>query len=739
MFLTLQDWHRYPTARIHYETKNKSFLKLANAYKNKFGIKNHAFLCVIIHPELANVDPHDPNLDQKTIAMIYREVQLNPFYAVRECVRVPPKGSIEPVMFEANRGNIALLWCYFMHMTYISIQPRQTGKSVGLFVAAGISLALYCKNTTINLYTKDDKLRGESVVSIKELISFLPKYLNPKSKRDPDNKEEIRFTDKRINNTLLTHLPQANPKMANNCCRGTAAPIFLGDEIPFGVNSHISIPAALAAGNRARQNAKKDGQLYSTVFTTTAGKLDDKEGAAMYARLSASAEWNEAFLDARDPEDLRRLVDLNRRPLDSNFDTGPAINGTFNHRQVGVSDEVHYENIQLSGGDVDSINRDYFNIWSSGGRSNPLSNDVLAEISLSEVDPTYSELTPSGIIIKWYMTKEELNNWPEDHKMILGVDTSNAVGSDSCTGTFQSSQTLETLGTFNFNKGSLVSFIFGFLGKMMVEKPYVVLIPENKINGQVVIDGVVDVLENAGIDPYRRIFNGIVQKKDDDNFKDLFKEISKPIYMRKSDTYSKAKKHFGFITAGSGEQSRSKLYGDVLEVSTTRCKTIIRDRILSREIKAITVKNGRLDHPDGSHDDQLISWLLSNWLIMYGRNLEFYGIDTDKIRIKENKPLTKQEAFELYKEKIIKEQIEELKELIKVTEDQKTYERLKVRLQLISKQINEEAVITSISSFLRQMEDEYTQRQRAKIDLSSPIYKGYGGRTYFKPEYRNAA
>lgn len=733
MLLTLRDWMRFPNARIHYESKNKSFFKLANAYKNVFKIKNHAFLIAIIHPELANVDPFDPNLDERTMALIYRECLLNPFYMVRECVRIPPKGTTDPVMFEANRGNIAMLWCFFMHMTYTSIQPRQTGKSIGLFTLFAICLATLCKNTNINFYTKDDKLRGESIKAIKELISYLPPYLNPKTKGDPDNQEEIRFKDPRINNSLLTHLPQKDKKLANGTARGTTAPIFGGDEIPFCYNSHISVPAAIAAGNRARQNAKEAGLLYGNIFTTTAGKLDDKEGEYAYARLSSAAKMNEIFFDANDVDHLIELVDTNRRKLDDGKDPGPGIDGTFNHRQLGVSDAVHYDNIRQSGGDTDAINRDYFNLWSSGGSHNPLSNDILAAITLSEKEPLYTELNSSGIITNWYITREVLAAWPTERKMILGVDTSNAVGSDSCTGTFVDTYTLEVLGTFNFNRGSLISFIFEYLGGMMISRPYVIMIPENKMNGQIVIDGVVDVLTKAGIDPFTRIFNGIVQNKDDDRMNDMYKEISKPLYSRRSDLYSKAKKYFGFITAGGGEQSRSKLYGDVLETSTRRCKDIIHDRTLSREIKAITVKNGRLDHADGAHDDQLISWLLVNWLVMYGRNLSFYGIDISRIRIREVKELTHEDYYNEYKDNLLRDKIEEIKELMKVSDDRVKFNVYKNKLLSLTKEIDTSELANGIDSFINDLESEMmVGNNRAMRDLVAPFKRGFGGKMYLR-------
>ena len=59
--LFAKDWAKYPTATIHYETKNKSFIELASKYR-EMGIKNHAFILALVNPDLRFVDPTDPNL-----------------------------------------------------------------------------------------------------------------------------------------------------------------------------------------------------------------------------------------------------------------------------------------------------------------------------------------------------------------------------------------------------------------------------------------------------------------------------------------------------------------------------------------------------------------------------------------------------------------------------------------------------------------------------------------------------
>ena len=51
------------TIYAHMTTKNKSFLDMHH-YLKSIGIKKNAFMLALIDPDLANIDPFDPNLNQ---------------------------------------------------------------------------------------------------------------------------------------------------------------------------------------------------------------------------------------------------------------------------------------------------------------------------------------------------------------------------------------------------------------------------------------------------------------------------------------------------------------------------------------------------------------------------------------------------------------------------------------------------------------------------------------------------
>ena len=61
MILFREDWQKYPTARPHFTTKNKSWLRLARVYK-AMGIQNHLFHLALINQSLVDVDPFSDTL-----------------------------------------------------------------------------------------------------------------------------------------------------------------------------------------------------------------------------------------------------------------------------------------------------------------------------------------------------------------------------------------------------------------------------------------------------------------------------------------------------------------------------------------------------------------------------------------------------------------------------------------------------------------------------------------------------
>ena len=668
-----KDWEKYPNAIIDTQTRNKSFIRLAALYR-EMGVENNAFILQLHNPALQGVDPHDPDLSVEMMGLIAIECKENFFFFIREVMRVPGGTEDDPIPFIANRGNIALFWLFSNHIPVMLIQPRQTGKSFSTDTLMRYLMNIRCTKTEVNLLTKDDRLRAANLERLKNIEHELPAYLRLRTRNDIANSEEL--TIKALGNTYRGHLPNKSPKAALNVGRGLTSPIFHIDEAPFCYNIGITLPAALAAGTAARNLAKRKNEPYGNIFTTTAGKKDDRDGLYVFSLLINSAVWTEKFFDCDDLDHLEEIIRKNTPRGEM------RVNCTFSHRQLGYTDEwlaEALENALASGEDAD---RDFFNIWTSGSQLSPIPVHMAEIIRASEVKDYYNEICqPYSYIIRWFIPEYEINQRMASGNFIAGLDTSEAGGDDDIALVIRDVRTGETIAVGNYNETNLIKFS-EWLFQLMVRFPKLILIPERRSTGGMIIDYLLLMMVNADIDPFARIYNKVVQEAVEN--KPRFDEINKPMYARSADVYIKYKKTFGFATSAVGATSRTELYSTTLMNSVKTSSENVKDPLLINQILALIIKNGRVDHPDGGNDDLCIAWLLAYWLMTQGKNLSFYGITSREILIANQINQADNDPLAIYKrreEESLRIQVQDLVDKLKGERDEFAAYRIEAELK----------------------------------------------------------
>jgi hypothetical protein len=624
MILFADDWLRYPRAIIDVKTSNQSYVRLASLYR-KMGIRNDSFCLALLNPDLQGVDPFDPTLTMEELTLIALECANNPFYFMREVARVPPQSGGDAVPFEGNRGNVALFWCFFNHVMTFLIQIRQTGKSLSTDLLMTLLLNFMCRSTEINLLTKDEVLRKTNIDRLKKCIDELPGGLiqrNPKI--DTNNTEAITINS--MGNIYKTHVPQSSEKGAYKLGRGLTSAIMHIDEGPFQPNIRIAVGSALGATGNAVDRARANGAPYGTIFTTTAGKIDDKDGSFIYEKLQEAAVWTEKFYDAKNQEELEAMVrKASRGPEGGVY----RVNITLNHRQLGKDDKWLRQKLEESTASGDDANRDFFNMWTSGSLTNPIPISILNAISKSVREVKYTEISPEGYITRWYIEEYEIESRMTNGRYVVGMDTSEASGGDDISLVLVDIETMEVVAAGTYNETNLITFC-KWACTWVTRWDTTTMIVERRSTGGMLLDYLLLMLPPMGIDPFKRLYNRCVQEYDE--VPDRFKEIQIPIGRRPQDIYVRHKKTFGFSTSGGlGQNSRSELYSTTLQLAAKRSKDFIYDKPLIDQINALISKNGRVDHPTGGHDDMIIGWLLCNWLITKGKQLSFYGIDQRRI------------------------------------------------------------------------------------------------------------
>lgn len=712
MILFKEDWLKYPGAIANVKTTNTSFVRLASVYK-EMGIENYAFILALHDPRLVGVDPFDPNLTLEQIIMITAEAKANPWFFVRECVKAPPISGIIPIPYQAHRGNIALWWLFFNHITTILIQIRQTGKSFASDSLSAYLMNVRCNNTQINLLTKDDTLRKSNIERIKNIEDNLPYYFKQRTSKDINNTEML--TVKANNNVFMGHVPQKSPKDALKVGRGLTSPIFFIDEAPFQPNIEISLPAALTAGTQARKSAALNNEPYGTIITTTSGKKDDKDGKFIYEMLMESASWSERFYDAKDANELDEMVRKNSTG-------GKARVGiSLNHRQLGKTDQWLKDAIEgaekITPEDAD---RDFFNIWTAGTLLSPLSTALLEKIRKSAREPDHDTISKiGGYITRWYIPEDEAKMRLMQEKFVLAMDTSDAQGNDDISLILMSVTSGETIAAGNYNETNLFTFA-EFVAQWLIDNENVILIPERKSSGVAIIDLLLRLLPARGIDPFRRIFNRVVN--DYEEYPERYEEIDNSYTRRDPAIYIEHKKHFGFATSSGGITARSELYSTTLQNAAKRIGDRVYDEMTVNQITSLVKINGRVDHQKGEHDDMVISWLLAFWLITQGKNLSYYGIDHRSILSKLVQP-TEEGELDPYTQReqmMIRDEMDDIYNRLKSSRDEFISDKLEHKLRYLNtKLIKTENEVYSIDELINSIK-ESKRKNRILGNVATP-------------------
>lgn len=702
MLLYGNDWCKFLTQpHVHYETKNASFLELVKKLHD-MGVKNCLFPLTLFNRQLINVNPHDPNLSQELKEAVMVEVSQNFWYFLREVVRIKQDGVIEGTSYLANRGNIALSWLYLCHIDTFLIQPRQTGKSVSTDCIMLWLIYFATRRNTISLITKGD-LRAENIKRIKIMRDLLPKYLIYRSNKDPDNSEWIGYL--KLGNAYKASIAQGNETAANNLGRGITTATIHIDEGPFLSFVDVTIPAALNATTKARENAERNGTPHGNIFTTTAGRRDSREGRYFYGILMQAAVWDERFYDCVDQKDLAETIMAN------SGSEAPSVNITMSHRQLGKTDDWLRKVIAQNKNDRDSANRDFLNRWTSGNLTSPLSIALNEKITTSQREVVYTEVTKHKYIIRWYISQQDIELNKQVTHYVIGMDTSDATTTgDRITLVLRDIRDMGVVATMNFRNSNLMNVANMVVELLDTHRNTTLVIERNR--AQALIDHLLIELPRRGIDPFKRIYNTLVndQTVRRAEFMEL---VNKPLSARTQEFYDSKRTCFGFWT---GTQSRSILYGPTLQESAKNTGYVVRDKELIDQIVGLVAKNGRVDHKSGEHDDMVIAWLLGYWFVFNARHHDWYGIESGKVmsvteRVKGYSP---EEQAWMDNQTKLREELQVIMGQLKEADNPLIINRLEQNLRNCRDQIVDmgDAAIT-IDQLLEEARDSRTVKMRA--------------------------
>ena len=691
MLLYLNDYETHGGI-LDTTTKNTSCFRMYKILK-EMGIKNNKFFLYLSQPDLQKYDPYnltDPSIELRQ--RIVAECKINPWYYLREVIRVPAPGG-DPIHYQFSRANLALNWLFLNSIDTYLTMPRQKGKTIGVVCILTWEEFIAAKNITIGIFAKDDSLRSENIKRIKEIRNSLPEYMVAYA-RDTNNQEDVTY--RRLKNAVKSFVAQSDMRRASRQGRGETTATQWWDEMAYYVNNHKSYPSATGAMTTARKMAFERGIPSALILTTKAGMLSDPAGAYAFHLKSNAARFNECVYDLKDVDEVRKWM--------RGMGGKTMMYLEFSYKQLGEDDS--WLEAMSDGKDAITVAVDYLNEWQLGTGQSIVPIELLNRLNASICEP--AEFTTHGaLIVRWYVKRSILlSEENKDRHYLIGLDTSDNVGRDNTTVVITDPQDLSVIATCKCNVSNLVN-VANCISELMDMLPNSILIPERNKNGAFMLDMLIDMMIKKRSNPFYRIYNTYFQ-----DWNSSSEDIAN---IDLSD--GTKRKRFGFNTTSS-QDSRNILYGRVLITSLQYMANRLFDADLASEIKSLTVRNGRVDHPVGCHDDMCIAWLLTCFFALFGKNHHLYGIPKGSVLKNVNLEGDHVDPQAKIRQLEIRERIGELRGLLLSTSNamvKTSYER---ELRHLESQVDDRLIDEVFKSADQVKQDAYSSNQFSKMDFA---------------------
>lgn len=536
-----------------------------------------------------------------------------------------------------------------------------------------------------HLITLKDDNRMQFIAAIKNIRSSCPDYLTEVTYKDKDAGNSLNYSAYGENNVnlLQVSVPQIGKEQAANMGRGLTMKTSLYDEPAWIKWIEEIVNGAGPSTLTARENARLAGEPYGTLFITTPNSVTNDSGKYMYDMLMGGTEWREPFFDSYNESHLvQRLLKASNTKVSS-----PTLSMVFNYMQLGKDRDWVNRTISDLKLSHSKAKIDLLLMWTEEGQ-NKLFDDLTREaLKDHEKNVKWSlEVGDTQLFLDWFITKEEyteiVNGNKSDTFYIIGCDTSGAVDKDACTVVIRDIRTLNVIGVGRYPLAFLTD-----VGNVLIDLLFTiknsVLIIERNYAAQM-IDQLLIMLPALGIDPFKRIFNQIYDDpiKHEKEFRDI---RQRAFNNRTKDFYLRYKQYFGFNTTKS---SREELY-NMIQESVALGGTNANYSKLIDELIGLRIKNGRIDHENGAHDDLVIAWLLTFWFIKRAKSKTHYGIP-DGIALKEVRLLNTAESsnkrteVEDARTTAYRKRINELTDKLMITNDQLLANRLELEIKKMS-------------------------------------------------------
>lgn len=592
----------------HISTSNLSFIQTARDLKS-LGINNNAFFLALYNPDLADVNPFSPNLTKEQVQAIINECIINPWYFIRECVRIPEQGGGTGPgagsKFRLHRGNLAACWCFFRNIDLYLVIPRQCFKTHSMLACLNWAYIFGTSNSVFNFSNKSQKDSDDNLRKMKEQKDVLPIYMQHRYGIEIDESgdfkqvkglDNVRTMTNPVNGNRIDSKPSAaTEEKADGIGRGNSAPIQFYDEVEFTKYIGTIIMAAGPAYVRAAENAKKNGAMYGRIFITTPGNIDSQPVKDSMSTREQAAVFTERLYDMTE-DDIAAFMKANSR--------NGIIYIEFNYKQIGMDEEWYQKVCAVSNWDKIKIKREVLLQRIRGTSESPFDPDDLDTINGFRKEPI------DEIMVNKIFTLYVYEKLDKTVPYIMGVDCATGVNNDNTVLMIIDPYTLHPVACMKTPLADAVETAQNIIHVVNRYIPKALVAIESNHLGSAIIA----ILKRSSIAA------------------NLYYDIDKAMV---PDVETRLDKH-GMVM---NDPNNRRFYG-VATTATTRpmmMQILLRhvaerkSDFICRELiddlnNLIQKASGKIEAAQGEHDDVVMAYLIALFVYYHGSKLSRYGI-----------------------------------------------------------------------------------------------------------------
>lgn len=600
-------------------TKNDSFLLTAQELKT-LGIKNYYFMLEVKYPHLGvqDIDPYNPDISPEDIGKVLIECKNNPWYYFREVIHVPVRGSGALPLY-LHRACCAAIWCFMHSIDFELVQPRQTYKTTGITAIMSYMVLFEYRNIDIPYMHKTEKRCTDNVGLLRDYIMTLPKYMNPwAANKHPPGLQSLKYEGHNVSIAVVS--AAKSETVATDKTRGFSLFTWFVDECEFIPYMKAVIDGANPTIVQARETAKANGVRSCMMYASTPGDLETDEGKDFQKIIDNLPRFEEKFYDMSDEEiESMKTIDLSNENPDDNKPPLTMVYIEFNHVQLRKDAAwlraQYYEAVAKS--TLGEYRRGVLLQRFRGGEGSFFSQEDIDYIQQNIREPDYDIFLMKKYhlyVYKHNIRVPDLNSDTPYFDMsipyLIGVDCATGKDGDNTAICITHPYTLEVV-------GELLSPVMGGLDLMRVITMLAKMLPralfclESNLTGVDIIDFVQESqLEN-------RFYH-------DPRATELTKNITEPQNVQITlKQRAQAKKHFGTYVS----TKTRKMMFNLLRNTLHDYRHLIYTKFLVKDIcNLVEHKNGKMAAADGEHDDLVMAYLHTLYVLTYGYELGRFGI-----------------------------------------------------------------------------------------------------------------